>query len=439
MNKLCKNTILTIAGASALVGVGQMPLPNVQVADEYKLVASVDKIYGYADIENEKVMYAYKTDEIVLPLEGEVIEKRKENEITILNGKKLKTVRGNKTPVDEYSTLLLGYPQFTQENGVWIDLDYSETTKEAYEKQTGPQKVIDLILGSILPNVYATTTTYITSGTSWAGATTDGSNIIVECIGGGGDGGAGNGLSVGGGGGGGGGEYAKKSVAYTSGSTVNNIQIGTGNAEPDHDTFWNTNVVYANGGNGGEKYSGGSPGAGGTGGTGGTGDTKYNGGTGGAGSNGTSNGGGGGGGAGGLNANGVNGVNSGTGTGNGGDGGHGDGTYGGDGGAGGTSGDNATVGSAGQEYDTTHGSGGGGGGGKAGYSGKNGGLYGAGGGGAGEGTTSGGAGKQGLIVVTYTEASGPVNLKTWDDLVKASVKTINGLVITSVKSVNGLE
>jgi hypothetical protein len=60
---------------------------------------------------------------------------------------------------------------------------------------------------------------FITSGTSWAGASTDGSNITVECIGGG--------ASVGNGGGGGGGEYRKGSFAYTPKSSVP-VAIGAG-------------------------------------------------------------------------------------------------------------------------------------------------------------------------------------------------------------------
>lgn len=42
------------------------------------------------------------------------------------------------------------------------------------------------------------------------------------------------------------------------------------------------------------------------------------------------------------------------------------------------------------------------------------------------------------LVVTYTAAAGPANLKTVNGLAKASVKTINGLAIASVKTFNGL-
>src|SRR5690242_6181647 len=60
---------------------------------------------------------------------------------------------------------------------------------------------------------------FITSGTSWSGVATDGSNITVEAVGGGGGGvkstaGAAN-VAVGGGGG----AYATKTEAYTSSST----------------------------------------------------------------------------------------------------------------------------------------------------------------------------------------------------------------------------
>lgn len=433
MNKLLKNTILTVAGAGALVGVGQAPLPNLDVPEDQRLVAQKEQIVGYEDIADSKVKYAFKTDDIVPQVMNEVIEKRKENEITVLKSQKVKKIKGENYVINEYSTSLLGYPQFVkEEDGQWYDLEYAETTKEAYEKQTGPQKVIDLITGYVMPNTFATTTTYITSGTSWAGATTDGSNITVECIGGGGGGGGGTTSYVKGGGGGGGGEYAKKVVAYTSGSTVNGIQIGQGgngvtgdSGQDGTETHWNTNVVIAKPGikGGFSQWR-----TGGAGGTGGTGDTTYNGGTGGTGGAGDgSYGGGGGGGAGGLNAAGNNGSN---GTTTGGAGGQGDGTYGG------------TGGNPGTEWDSTHGSGGGGNGGSENVNGSSGGLYGAGGGGAGANgsiSSTGGAGKNGLIVITYTAVTGPVNIKDWQGLVKASISNINGLAPASVKGVNGLE
>jgi len=393
MNKLLQNTILTVAGAGALVGIGQAPLPNTQVSDELKLVVQKEQIVGFDDIDNGKVTYAYKTDKVVPQMENEIIELRKDNEVTILKEVKKLKVKGKEIESKVYSNLLFGYPQFIKEGEQWIDLDYAETTKEAYEKQIGPQKVIDLITSSIIGDAFATTTEFITSGTTWS-ASTDGSNITVECIGAGGAGGSQ--VAGGSGGGGGGGEYASSSVAYTSGSTVSGIQVGV-----NQDTLWNTNVIIAKKGTTGQTHAEG--GAGGAGGTGGIGTIKYNGGTGGS-SIGNDKGGGGGGGAGGKNAAGNNGVDGGLGgtASNGGAGGQGDGTYGGTGGLGAIIGSRAaTDGSIGQEYDSTHGSGGGGGGGNYGYNAGSGGLYGAGGGGAGEGKSAG-SGKQGLIVVTYT-------------------------------------
>ena len=442
MNKILKNTILTVAGATALIGASQAPLPNTQVADEFKLVVQKEQIVGYEDISNDKVKYAFKTGDIVPVAENEVIEKRKDNEMTVLKSTKTKNIRGEKIKVNEYSTMLFGYPQFIkEEDGQWYDLDYAETTKDAYEKQIGPQKVIDLITGYIISDALATSTAYITSGTTWS-ATTDGSNITVECVGGGG-GGGGGGTNYGSSGGGGG-EYSSSSVAYTSGSTVSGIQIGQGGGSniSGTETHWNTNVIIAKGGSAGWANGNSSGGAGGTG---GTGNTKYNGGTGGHSiSNTNYYGGGGGGGAGGKNAHGVDGSDAdssgGAYTGHGGDGGHGDGTYGGDGGSGGVNA-NGVNGSNGTEWSASYGSGGGGGGGGGNVvgSGGNGGLYGAGGGGSGTYDSSvGGTGSNGLIVVTYTAPSGPANLKSWQGLVKASVKTINGLGIGNVKIDNGL-
>ena len=128
---------------------------------------------------------------------------------------------------------------------------------------------------------------FITSGTSWGGVVTDGSNITVECIGAGGSGRDGGSTTVGGGGG----EYrALSGIAYTSNTTVNGIQIGVGGTPSNHsgtETHWNTNVVIAKPG----TYLG-------VGGTGGTGATAHSdGGAGGTG--GSPAGGGGGGGAGG--------------------------------------------------------------------------------------------------------------------------------------------
>lgn len=279
---------------------------------------------------------------------------------------------------------------------------------------------------------------FIVSGTSWSGVATDGSNITVEAIGGGGGGTDRNDTKLFYGGGGG--EYRTSSVAYTSNTTVNGIQIGAGggDAAAGTATTWNTNVVIANGG----LSNVATP----SGGSGGTGTTGHNGGQGGT-STGNSGGGGGGaggpngvGGAGGSltnvvaqvgaggggNGGGTAGQNISTSTTTGGNGGNGNGGTGGGtgttgngangtagtggGGAGGGGGSTTTGGNgaAGSEFDSSHGSGGGGGGSTSGETGGAGGLYG--GGGAGAGTSAGGvggSGAQGIIVVSYTAPSGP--------------------------------
>lgn len=256
---------------------------------------------------------------------------------------------------------------------------------------------------------------YITSGTSWAGVATDGSNIVIECIGAGGAGGLGTGNNTTpGGGGGGGGEYAKVTVAYTSESSISGIQIGQGKT-PGNDsteTHWNTNVCIAKPGQKGSRPSGGA------GGTGGTGDTKYNGG---AGEDGGSYGGGGGGGAAGLNGVGGGGgyVGS-TGYGGGGGGGNGGGDggqgspEGAAGGAGASGGGNGgacgSSGQAGTNLGSSYGSGGGGGGNGANrFSAGNGGNYGGGGGGGSgyNGHPEAGNGANGIICITYTEIITP--------------------------------
>lgn len=304
--------------------------------------------------------------------------------------------------------------------------------------------------------------TFITSGTSWSGVATDGSDITVECIGGGG---AGATAATNIGTGGGGGAYAIKTVAYASGSSVSGITIGQGGATSSADgtdTIWNTNVVIAKGGKGGPTatgaggaggaaasctpsagaYSGGAGGGTGTnsraggagGGAGGPSGIGSAGGIGGAASV-FSGAGGGGNGGGNTTAGGA------SSTGNGGTGGTAkDGTAGGAGGTGGaspTAGTNGTNGSgggggggsatgttsgakggdggAGNEWDSTHGSGGGGGGGggcnNGGTPGNGGagGTYGAGGGGGGWTTTAKGtfgAGANGIIVITYNPPTG---------------------------------
>ncbi len=107
-------------------------------------------------------------------------------------------------------------------------------------------------------NVHAATVTIaITSGTSFS-TSTDGSPIIVEAYGAGGGGArTGNEGSAGGGG-----EYCKSTLSYTSGSTIP-IQIGQGgpsgnnvtNGSPGTATTWNTNGVVANGGQGGSYFA----------------------------------------------------------------------------------------------------------------------------------------------------------------------------------------
>lgn len=306
---------------------------------------------------------------------------------------------------------------------------------------------------------------FITSGTTWAGVATDGSNITVECIGGGG--GGSNGPRVIGqqsGGGGGGGEYRKSVVAYVSGTPVT-VQIGQGGAGapatlPDGvlgsdgtDTSFNSGQVVGKGGKGGSSVT---PGVGGLGGTGGTGTVGNNGGAGGGTGNGSSisNGGGGAGGpngiggaggtqdraisemaGGGGNGGGTAGGNAISGSsGNGGNNSNGTGggmagvfpalaTAGTDGGGGGGGYDFGFIfslsgaGGNGIDFDATHGSGGGGGPGgvslnpPTGVPGAVGGLYGGGGGSCGVQNTAG-SGTQGIIVITYTPvapATAPAN------------------------------
>jgi len=42
------------------------------------------------------------------------------------------------------------------------------------------------------------------------------------------------------------------------------------------------------------------------------------------------------------------------------------------------------------------------------------------------------------LVITYTAAAGPANLKSFNGVAKASIKSINGTAIGSIKSVNGV-
>lgn len=289
----------------------------------------------------------------------------------------------------------------------------------------------------------ATSKTFILQGTTSFSAATDGTAILVECIGAGGAGSGGTAA----GNGGGGGEYRKSSVAYTSNATVSNIQVGAkgtggaGNGPAGTETHWNTNVVIAKGGGGGLNSGnvGGTKGTGGTGtvgfdggvgggngatgltgaGGGGAGGPLGIGGTGGAASNGTGNGGSGGGGNGGGSVGLVATISTG---GNGGDNyngsGHGTGGASGNtggsasnGGGGGGGGATASggIGAVGIEWDASHGSGGGGGGCGDGtpFNGGNAALYGGGGGGGQSGT--GGSGANGVIVVSYIAGGAVVN------------------------------
>ena len=257
-----------------------------------------------------------------------------------------------------------------------------------------------------------------TASTSWTVPSNWNPNSnTIEVIGGGG--GGVNGLSgnpSAGGGGGASGAYAiKNDLSLTPDSSVT-IKIGTagGVATAGGDTYFNAatcadSSVCGKGGGGASGSTGGSAQAGSVG------NTIYagrNGGNGGGAS--AQVGGGGGGGAGGSGPYGQGNVGS-----------AGSGTTGGAGGSGGPSGGgtggtaNGGVGGNGTEWQVSpaYGSGGGGGGGQGGtgrnVSGTNGGASGtygaggAGGGGAGGGSASPGAGtagKQGLIVITYTPA-----------------------------------
>lgn len=258
------------------------------------------------------------------------------------------------------------------------------------------------------------TTIFIIAGTSQT-SPSDWNNSSNEIggIGGGGSGGAGRG-TAGRESGGGAGEYreiANFSVA-TPGTTAFNYVIGAGGAaivqsangntpgNAGADTTFNTSSLVAKAGGAGAGVGTGATCNGGAGGTGGTGASDNA--DGGRGGNVTvDSGASGGGGAGGEVGVGNNGTDSaGTAT----AGGAGDIAFGGPGGATGANGGN------GQEWDATHGSGGGGGGdsqgGAVAATGGTGGNYGGGGGAArtNTGTATSGAGKQGIIILSYTPA-----------------------------------
>jgi hypothetical protein len=113
------------------------------------------------------------------------------------------------------------------------------------------------------------------NATSWAGVETDGSPIIVECVGGGAGGPKGNSGWVGAGGG----EYARSTIPYISGTSVP-IQVGrsaagsttSGLGHNGFDTSFNNGQILAHGGTN-NRFGG----------TGGTGDVVYKGGDGAAG------------------------------------------------------------------------------------------------------------------------------------------------------------
>lgn len=256
----------------------------------------------------------------------------------------------------------------------------------------------------------ATTTIFLTTGTSWT-VPNDWNNSAnkIEVIGGGGGGGGGKaGNGAGSGSGGGGGAYARiTNLTLTGGGSVT-IQVGaagTGGAAGANGTaatstwFNGANCTAAStcavGGGAGLTTSA-------TGGAGGAaassvGTTKFSGGSGGAGSTAVGTSGGGGGGAAGLNGTGLSAANGPS------AGGSGDA---GSGGAGGAAGNPAVVGGNGTEYNASNGSGGGGGGGNASATtatGGAGGTFGAAGGGGG-GKAAGGNGSAGLIVISYTPA-----------------------------------
>lgn len=306
-----------------------------------------------------------------------------------------------------------------------------------------------------------------TSQTQWTvPADWNSSNNTIEVIGGGA---GGNGGAVGSVYGGGGGAYSKiANLTLTPGASVT-YRIGSGGASGNPstaggDTFFNrtagsantcadTSSVCAKGGSGSSsgtggdaasgigtvKYSGGNGGLNSTnagGGGGGAAGPRGNGGNGGSS---TSSGGpGGGGGGGGSNAadntltTGTNGGNNYVGYGAGIRGSPGTNGFGGGGGGGGDSHADGGDGGNGTEWGSSYGSGGGGGAAGHDFSGAfpSGGLYG--GGGAGKGNDangSGGAGAQGLVVITYVPKSPNSNVTN---------KTTIGVSNTTLGSSNSL-
>lgn len=223
----------------------------------------------------------------------------------------------------------------------------------------------------------------------------------IACVGGGGDGGSRRASGARATGGGGGGYSASTITGYTPGASIS-YSVGAAGGDT---WFQSTGTLLAKGGSSGNSGTSGSTTSGGTGGqaASGIGTTKFSGGDGGSVTANVSAATGGGGAAGqhgdGANGTSTSSVNTDT------AGGKGDSTSGGNGGTAG--GGNGTDGT---NFDASHGSGGGGGGnqGSSGaINGGDGGLYGAGGGGAAcsnsiSGSATAGAGRQGLIWITYT-------------------------------------
>jgi hypothetical protein len=270
----------------------------------------------------------------------------------------------------------------------------------------GRKDFIFVSLLTLLVSPTGSNQTFTSPGT-WNSA-----NNKIECIGAGAGGGGSSASDTPWPGGGGGGGYsAITNFSFAApGTTTATYQIGSGGAGGivttvgldggvGGDTWFNATTLAGSsvGAHGGGSLNNGSGSlatpAGGLGGsvTGAQGTTKLAGGAGGAGGSGTGNGGGGGGSAGPSGAGGA-GVVGPTSTGGSAD----NGTV-----AGGAKGSN---GNSGTEFDGTHGCGSGGGGGANAAAGKTGGLYGGGGGGGSTSTVdvNGGAGAQGIVVLTWT-------------------------------------
>lgn len=418
------------------------------IQDEVDVISPVDGKIKNKEITatRDVVLYAYNTGVKIVPLTNETVERRTSNSRTLKTG-------------NTYSVYFdTGLPQYYKdENGEWWYAGYATTTQEEYSSMQDAQLSIgQKIINILIPRAFAQTTTFITSGTTYAVPSDwNNANNSIQVIGGGGSGGSSGGAGLHPRGAGGGGEYRKATNVTMPAGTSVTIQIGQGGAAVSGNTTGNagTNTYICNStsncasiagsavvagavaGGAGGSFSGGAGGTGGVGaaanspgGAGGDGNaSNFNGGSGGGGAGGPSGTGakggtasGSGGGGGGGNGGGSVGSNSG---GNGGDniGGTGHGTGGastctagtaGGGGGAPTSGNvNACAGGVGTEFDATHGSGGGGGATVQGANPGNGGaggLYGAGGAGKGdESNGSSGAGAAGIIVIIYTAA--PVN------------------------------